>query len=252
MKKAKWRAYSDLAWTESIVGSPEEYVDETELFSKVIKEYSKIETRTLFHLGSGAGGNDYTFKKHFKITGVDISEGMVEIAKELNPEVTYLRGDMRTIQLRECFDAVAIPDSVGYMTTAEDLHNAILTAYRHLKPGGTLLIVAHTREEFKENNFVYTGSKGDVEITVFENNYIPDSTKTTYQATLIYLIRRKGKLEIRTDCHTIGLFKMETWLDLFKEVGFELRHTKTEYFYDRFIFGEGEYPLFMFVCNKPL
>jgi len=40
-----------------------------------------------------------------------------------------------------------------------------------LKPGGVLLIVANIKEEFRENNFVYTGSKGDVEVTIFENNY---------------------------------------------------------------------------------
>ena len=104
MKKTKWRAYSELAWTEPIIAPPEEYVEETELFSKVIKEHSKIETRTLLHLGCGAGGNDYTFKRHFKVTGVDISEDMLEIARKLNPEVTYLYGDMRTIRLKERFD----------------------------------------------------------------------------------------------------------------------------------------------------
>lgn len=252
MEKPKWRAYSELAWTEPIIAPPEEYVEETELFSKVIKEHSKIEPKTLLHLGCGAGGNDYTFKKHFKVTGIDISEGMLEIARNYNPEVTYLYGDMRTIRLKECFDAVAIPDSIGYMTTLEDLRKTIITSYKHLKPGGVLLIVTNIKEEFAENNFVYTGSKGDIEITIFENNYIPDPTGTTYEATVIYLIRRKGKLEIHSDTDTIGLFKLSTWLDLLKEVGLEVKQVKIEHSYDRFILGEGKYPLLMFVCVKPL
>jgi len=251
MKTSKWRAYSDLAWVESTT-RPEEYVEETELFSKVIKEHSKIEARTLLHLGCGAGINDYTFKRHFKVAGVDISEDMLEIARKLNPEVTYLYGDMRTIRLRECFDAVAIPDSIGYMTTPEDLRSAIITAYKHLKPGGVLLIVANIKEDFKENNFVYTDSKENVEITIFENNYVPDPRGTTYEATLIYLIRRKGKLEIYTDRHIIGLFKLETWLELLKGGGFEVKQMKLEHSYDRFILGKSEYPLLMFVCSKPL
>ena len=85
-----------------------------------------------------------------------------------------------------------------------------------------------------------------------ENNYILDSTRTTYEATFIYLIRRKGKLDIHTDCHIIGLFKLETWLDLLKEVGLEVKQMKLEHLYDRFILGEGEYPLSIFVCSKPL
>ncbi|MFC1972548.1 class I SAM-dependent methyltransferase [Chloroflexota bacterium] len=110
--RTKWRAYSELAWTEPIIAPPEEYTEETEQYSKAIKEHSKIEVRTLFHLGCGAGGNDYTFKKHYNVTGVDISENMLEIARRLNPEVVYYHGDMRTIELGECFDAVAVPDSI--------------------------------------------------------------------------------------------------------------------------------------------
>ena len=244
--------YSDLAWTEHIIAPPEDYVEETELFSKIIKEHSKIEARTLLHLGCGAGGNDHTFKKHFEVTGVDISEEMLEIARKLNPEVTYLNGDMRTIRLKESFEAVAIPDSIGHMTTVRDLRKAILTAYRYLKPGGVLLIVTLISEEFRENNFVYTGSRGDVEVTIFENNYAPHPGGTTYEATGVYLIRRKGKLEIHSDTDTIGLFKLSTWLDLLKDTGFEVKQMKLEHSYDRFLVGEGEYPLEMFVCCKPL
>jgi SAM-dependent methyltransferase len=253
MEKPKCRAYNELAWTEAIIAPPEEYVDETELFSKVIKEHSKIEPKILLHLGCGAGGNDYTFKKHFRVKGVDISGDMLEIAKELNPEVIYIQGDMRTIKLKECFDAVAIPDSIGYMTTVEDLRSTIFTACKHLKSGGVLLIMANIKEEFTENNFVYTGSKGDVQITVFENNYIPDPSGTTYEATLIYLIRHRGKLEIYTDYHTIGLFGLDTWFDILREAELEVKdEKKIERLYDRFILGEGKYSLRMFVCIKPL
>jgi SAM-dependent methyltransferase len=252
IQTSKWRIYSNLAWTEPIISPPEEYVKETELFIKAIKEHSKNKVKTLLHLGCGAGINDYTFKRHFKVTGVDISENMLENARRLNPEVVYLQGDMRTIKLGESFDAVVIPDSIGYMTTLKDLRRAIITAYKHLKPGGVLLIMANIVEQFKQNNFVYTGSNRDVEITLFENNYISHRTGTTYEATLIFLIRRKGKLEIHTDHHIIGLFKLKTWLDLLKELEFEVKQIKIGHLYDRFILGEGKYPLTMFVCTKSL
>jgi SAM-dependent methyltransferase len=252
MEKTNWRLYRDLAWTEHIIGPPEEYVEETELFSKVIKENSKIETRTLLHLGCGAGGHDNTFKGHFKVTGVDISEEMLEIARQLNPEVTYLNGDMRTIKMDECFDAVAIPDSIGHMETIENLQKAILTAESHLKPGGVLLIVTPIKDEFKENNFVYTGTKGDMEIILFENNYIPDPDGTTYEATGVFLIRRKGKLEVHSDTTTICLFKLSTWLDLLKNVGLEVKQMRLDHAYDSYLLGEGEYPQQIFICKKPL
>jgi CRISPR/Cas system CSM-associated protein Csm5 (group 7 of RAMP superfamily) len=68
------RLYSDLAWTWSIISPVEDYIEETELFSKLIREHSKIEVKTLLHLGCGGGHNDYTFKKDFKVTAQSRSE----------------------------------------------------------------------------------------------------------------------------------------------------------------------------------
>ena len=252
METPRWRSYAELAWTEPIITPPEDYVEETDLLAELIKGHSKIAVKKLLHLGCGAGGNDYAFKRHFDVTGVDIAEGMLEVAKQVNSEVVYHLGDMRTVELGESFDAVTIPDSIGHMTTVEDLRAAINTSRKHLNPGGVLLITANVADDFSANNFAYTGSSGDIEITVFENNYIPDPAGTTYEATFVYLIRNKGELEIATDHGNIGLFKLETWLELFKEEGLEVEEIKLEHGYDRFIMGEGEYPQHIFVCIKPL
>jgi SAM-dependent methyltransferase len=251
MQTNKWPSYEELAWTESIITSPDDYTGETDFYVNIIKENVQIEAKTLLHLGCGAGGNDYTFKKHFKVTGVDISDGMLGIARKTNPEVTYMRGDMRSIDLQKRFDAVAIPDSIDYMATLPELENAVGTACRHLKPGGVLLIVAKTREEFRENNFCYTGAKDDVEITLFENNFISKAGRATYEATLVYLIRRGGELSIHTDCHVLGLFSQRDWLSLLKSAGMEAKQIRQEGVYDRFIMGDGEYPMQVFVGIKP-
>ena len=251
--RIKWRAYSDLAWTEQIIAPPDEYTEETELLVNAIKEHSVNEVKTLLHLGCGAGGNDYIFKRNHNVTGVDISEKMLEIARDLNPEAVYHHGDMRSIELDYFFDAVVGPESIDYMRTENDLYSAMMTAQKHLKPGGVFLVVANIVERFSRNNFVYTGSLEDIEITLFENNYIPSYPGTTYEATLVYLIRRKDKLQIYSDHHILGLFKLETWLDLLKTAGFDIvNQISIDHTYDRFITGEGNYPRLMFVCRKQL
>lgn len=252
MKKMKWISYSNLAWTELILNSPEEYNEEISLYSEAILDHSKIESKKLLHLGCGAGIYDSVFKKHFNVTGVDISNGMLKVAQNLNPEITYLHGDMRSIRIPELFDAVAIPDSVGYMVTIDDLDKTIHTAYHHLKSGGVLLIVAQIQEDFRENNFVYTGVKEDISITVFENNHILESDRDKYEAVLTYLIRKKGKLKIYNDCHILGLFPMETWHTLLNNIGFEISEMIINNLYERFIMDEGQYSLTMFICNKPI
>jgi len=243
------RLYNDLAWTWPIISPVENYIEETELFSKLIGEHSKIEVKTLLHLGCGGGHNDYTFKKYFKVTSLDISEDMLKLAKKLNPKVNYKYGDMQTIRLEERFDTVTILDSINYIKTVEDLQRTFITTYEHLKPGGVFLtFVEQIAGQFKQNNTTCSNhSKGDVEITFIENDYDPDPTDTSYEATFIYLIRVGGKFEVYTDRHLCGIFKLKTWLELLKATGFEVKQVK----YTHSTFTEGEsYP--MLICIKPL
>ncbi|MDY6827472.1 MAG: class I SAM-dependent methyltransferase [Bacillota bacterium] len=250
MKVGKWLSYNELAWTEQILSPPDKMVGEVELYCRAIMENSAIEPVTLLHLGSGAGVYDFTFKKYFTVTGVDISEGMLEMARHLNPEVDYHQGDMRYIEMGKLFDAVVIPESIAYMATTDDLRRAVFNAYQHLNPGGVLLIVALLREEFRDTNFAYSGSSADLQVTVFENNYLPDPKGSIYEATMIYLIRRGGELEIYSDQHVLGLFDLAEWLDIFQKIRVDLRQIKLDDLYDSYILGDGEYCLRMFVGRK--
>ena len=82
-KKDARRLYHDLSWIWPIISPPEDYIEESEFFCRIIKEESKIAVRSLFHMGCGGGRNDFTFKKHFEVTGVDISKKMLEIHTKL-------------------------------------------------------------------------------------------------------------------------------------------------------------------------
>lgn len=221
------RLYGDLAWTWRIISPPEDYVPEGKYFARVIREHAAVEVKTLLHLGCGGGHNDHTLKRHFDLTSADVSEPMLRLAKDLNPEVTYLAGDMRSLRLDSQFDAVAILDSVNYMTSEDDLRQAFETAYHHLKPGGVFLtIVEQTPETFVQNlTKHWTRRQDDVEITFIENSYDPDTGDTTYESVFVFIIRERGALRIETDRHVGGIFPMETWFEILKEVGFEVERT---------------------------
>ena len=52
---------------------------------------------------------------------------------------------------------------------------------------------------------------------------------STFEATFVYLIRNIGELEIHTDHGNIGLFKLEMWLNLFKEEGLDVAKIQLEH-----------------------
>lgn len=247
---SSWLAYNELAWTEDWLADPAEYEDEVGFYVALIKQAAPVPVQTLLHLGCGAGGHDTVFKRHFAVTGVDLSLGMLNKARAAHPEITYLEGDMRTLRLEQRFDAVAIPDSIGYLVSPDDLRQAITNAVGHLKTGGVLLVVGNTAETFQDNNFAYTGQKDDVQVTLFENNYLNPFRPQTYEATLVYLIRRQGELTIHTERQVLGLFPQTVWETVFKDAGLAMQNTVLEGVYDKHLLGEGRYPLTVFVGLK--
>lgn len=216
------RMYRDLSWIFPIISPPEDYAPESAEFAAEILAHAQGEVKTLLDLGCGAGHYDFNLKPHFAITGIDISEAMLALARRLNPEATYHLGDMREARLGQTFDAVLIGDAVNYMLTEDDLRRALTTAFVHLRPGGVLCVTAEdVRENFQQGRTDCSFHRGEgVDVTFMESSYDPDPADTTFEVTYIYLIRRQGKLSVEIDPHLSGLFSLADWRRLLAEVGF--------------------------------
>ena len=109
-------------------------------------------------LGCGGGNTASYFKPDLELTLTDISPQMLDVSQKLNPEAEHVLGDMRTLRLGRVFDVVYIHDAIVYMTTEDDLRQAITTAAVHCRPGGLLTIFPDcVRENFVEGTDIDTG-----------------------------------------------------------------------------------------------
>lgn len=224
--REEWRLYGDLAWTWPIISPPEEYAGEALQFWDFLRSTASIDVREVLHLGCGGGHVDSHLKKHVRITGVDRSPSMLRLARRLNPEVTYRRGDMRFVRLGRTFDGALISDAVAYMRTERDLTRAFATAHRHVKPGGAFVTYAeHRAEDFDPNwTEVTRGRRGNMEVVFIENRFDPNPRDTSFEATFLYLIRKGTRIRVETDRHTLGMFPATTWRRALRRAGFRIRH----------------------------
>ena len=133
---ARLGLYTDLAKWWPLCSSPEEYKEEAGIYRRTLVENSPRRPVSLLELGSGGGNNASHLKRHFQMTLVDLSPGMLRVSRKLNPDCRHVRGDMRTVRLKREFDAVFIHDAIDYMLTLDDLRRAIQTAFVHCRPGG--------------------------------------------------------------------------------------------------------------------
>jgi len=144
------KLYRELADWWPVLSAPEDYAEEAMWYRDAILSASKRNVHTLLELGSGGGNNASHLKKHFQMTLVDLSPGMLAVSQKLNPECEHVQGDMRGVRLGRPFDAVFIHDAIAYMTSEDYLRSAIQTAYEHCAPGGVALFAPDdTKETFK-------------------------------------------------------------------------------------------------------
>jgi SAM-dependent methyltransferase len=217
------RLYGELAWLFPIITPLEHYLEETEQLCRLIRQLGRIPVESVLHLGCGAGHSDFVLKRHFRLTGVDSSPAMLGLARKLNPEVDYRQADMRELELDRRFQAVVSVDALDYLASEEELERTFRGAFRHLEPGGLFLfVVEQTRESFVQDGTVHwTKKHGELTVTLIENNHDPNPDDSTYEYTLLYLIRRGARLRIETDSHLCGLFPEAVFLRHLEEAGFE-------------------------------
>jgi SAM-dependent methyltransferase len=161
------------------------------------------------------------------LTLTDISPEMLEVSRTLNPESEHILGDMRTLRLDRTFDVVYIHDAIMYMTTEDDLRQAITNAAVHCRPGGLLMIYPdYIRENFVEGCDVKTNGGHEEPgraMRYMEWRFDPDPSDTHYEVHFAIMLRRgnDADVEVVHDHHRFGLFPRDTWLRLLDGAGFE-------------------------------
>ena len=220
------RMYDDLAGWWPLLSPPQDYVEEAAIFLRLLRASGAGKLETLLELGSGGGNNAFHLKRDFRaVTLVDLSPGMLDVSRALNPDCEHLLGDMRTLRLDRVFDAVFVHDAIAYMTTETDLERALETAYRHCRPGGVALFCPdHLREHFAPSTD-HGGTDGlGRAIRFLEWSWDPDPTDTTHLTDYVYAMRdHEGDVHVEHDRHVSGLFARADWLRLLARVGFDAR-----------------------------
>lgn len=214
--------YGELADWFHVLTAPADYDVEAKLFRRTLVERSGRRVRSVLELGSGGGNNASWLKRSFRLTLVDLSPGMLDVSRRINPECEHVEGDMRTVRLGRTFDAVFVHDAIGYMLTRGDLSAAMATAYAHLRPGGVALFVPDwIRETFQPRT---THGGHDVEgrsLRYLEWTRDPDPDDDRITMSFSYLLSEKdGPVRPRFEEHELGVFPRRVWLARLRKAGF--------------------------------
>lgn len=109
---------------------------EKEIISELLKEIPK---EKMLELGCGTGHWTEVFiDQGFKVTGIDISEAMLSIARGKNLDAELRMANSESLPfVGESFDSIA---SITMLEFIENQEKAIHEMFRVLKPGGYLIM----------------------------------------------------------------------------------------------------------------
>ncbi len=119
---------------------------------KAIRELVEIEPKQILDVATGTADVAIMMQKYLqpeKITGIDISEGMLELGRKkiakalLNGKIDLLQGDSETINFPDnSFDAVTVAFGVRNF---ENLRKGLSEMLRVLRPGGKLVVLEFSK-----------------------------------------------------------------------------------------------------------
>ena len=200
------QAYDLLAWFYNKYWT----IHAPELFADVLDEYflpSLPENADILDLCCGTGQICAKLSADgYKVTGLDISEKMLNIAAVNAPSAEFVHADARYFILTEKFDAVfSMFDSINHMLSLDDLLLCFESVKQALKPGGLFLFDVNDAEVFSEiweNGFTMVE---DDNICIMKPVFEPESGLAVYSITML---NAEGNLWYRKDatvyeqCHS--------------------------------------------------
>lgn len=201
-----------------------DYTGEARRLDELIRE-RRPDACSLLDVACGTGKHLAALADRYPdVAGLDLDEGLLEVARERLPGVTFHHGDMTSFDLGRRFDVVTcLFSAIGYAGTEARLRAAIETMTRHLEPGGVLIVEPWLEpQDWKPGHLhLLTVDEPDVKIA---RASVADVAGDVSIVDFHYLVVTRAGVEHFTERHEVTLFTRAQYTEAFEAAGLEVEH----------------------------
>ena len=195
-----------------------------EYLVSLLKKYG-VEDGLVLDMGCGTGAMTRYLDAHgYDMTGIDVSEEMLTIAKEKSsPDILYLLQDMREFELYGTMRAaVSICDSMNYILEEDDLLRVFSLVNNYQDPGGIFIFDLNTVYKYQEILGEQTIAEDREECSfIWDNFYDEEEMINEYDLTVF--VQEEGDLFRRyCETHYQRAYSLETVRALIEKAGMEV------------------------------
>ncbi len=146
-----------------IMGDPKKKAD---FLKSLIKKYNP-KAKSVLELACGTGAVLKHFTSRFDTHGLDLSKGMLSVARKTLPKTQLFHQDMTKFRINKKFDAIlCVFDSINHLTKFADWEKVFNHSAKHLNESGIFIFDINT--EYKLKSFV----KDPAWVKEFNGNYM--------------------------------------------------------------------------------
>lgn len=216
--------YEELAAHYDRIYHDKPYLQEAQRVVDLLRKQGAREGQRLLDIGCGTGQHVQHFVDTFEVTGIDVHEAMLEIARERVPEARFEVGDVTSLELGERFDALTCLFGVlGYVETWENLEASVATVADHLEPGAPFVVESWiTPESFHELPTLRTFDDPE-DCTLARIAMAKREDESTARLDIEWMIAWPGgEIQRYTETQHMGIFDVDRTVELFDEHGLEV------------------------------
>lgn len=194
-------------YSEKFCGEYEKKPEDQEALRRFAKEIE--DNQPVWDFGCGPGQTAAYLKNlGVEISGMELSEKMLDQARANHPDIPFRKGDMLELEFKD--DSIA--GIVAFYAIVHFTETQVGTAFREmarvLKPGGIILLTFHIGEESIHVQ-EFLGKKVDIELMLFKTEFIENCLKKN-GFEILDVINREPYPEVEYETRRAYVFAVKT------------------------------------------
>lgn len=211
--------YTDLAKYYDVVYLYVDYHRHADAIFSLIRKYKQNDNPNLLDMACGTGSHAKLLSpKGFAVTGVDVSEKMLAVARKKNPGIFFVSGDMRTFIPTEKFGVVlCFHNAILYNQDQSQMRATLSNFFSALEPGGVVVFDAVDKRigaTLKRGEYRYEGQGLNLS---FKPQWAYNEKTNRLDLSIDFDVNGKTF----HDHHEMGAFTFDELKKLLEQTGFE-------------------------------
>lgn len=180
--------------------------------------------RTLLDVACGTGAHLAHLAKNYEVAGLDLTEELLDVARERMPQERLLVGDMRSFDLDETFDAITcLFSAIGYVIELDELHQTAERFAQHLNPGGVVLVEPWLHPELWQEGHIGTLIVDEPDLKIARYN-VSHKEGVLTPLTMHHMVATPAGVEHFEEEHVLRLYTHDEYVEAFARAGLEVEH----------------------------